>query len=330
MSFNKDNATKTYDEKTTDEERVPRFGLKAEQVDREDLLRRVREYNGGQSHPKGRIVGDRRPSGNELSKGNHAEKVTQDGPENNTVVESFQAAPNMTRYPYKCIGKVYSGWGQNLGTQQEGTGVLVGRNLMLTASHILPGNHANWWIRFVPAYNNGAKPFGESFVESYTWEWDSQLATNNASGNDNAICELFTPLGDKCGWMGSEWTEGTDWYYNAQRTSIGYPLDSFGGEVPVTWEVILSDVEDEGAGANKRLTSNGYASAGYVGAPLFAITEGYPVIAAVLSGNHNGRTIHAGGELMVALIKGGSLRWNSGVDFLPLSGVTGGTHAVIR
>jgi hypothetical protein len=76
-------------------------------------------------------------------------------------------------YPWCTIGRVRSGYMPNFDVAiHNGTGVLVGANLMLTASHLAPWAHGpeGWWMEFTPAFNaqhSVPVPFGRSFVDSY-------------------------------------------------------------------------------------------------------------------------------------------------------------------
>ena len=59
-------------------------------------------------------------------------------------------------YPWCTIGRVRSGYMPNFDVAiHNGTGVLVGANLMLTASHLAPWAHGpeGWWMEFTPAFN---------------------------------------------------------------------------------------------------------------------------------------------------------------------------------
>jgi hypothetical protein len=58
-------------------------------------------------------------------------------------------------------------------------------------------------MRFVPGYSEGAEPFGSSYVSDIRG-----YHTSGTEADDFVVCKLFTPLGDTCGWMGTEaWTD---------------------------------------------------------------------------------------------------------------------------
>jgi hypothetical protein len=69
------------------------------------------------------------------------------------------------QYLYNTIGKIFAGANLNFASPLwTGTGVLVGPDLLLTASHTVPWGQPGWWMRFVPAYEFGNEPYGSSYV----------------------------------------------------------------------------------------------------------------------------------------------------------------------
>jgi V8-like Glu-specific endopeptidase len=50
----------------------------------------------------------------------------------------------------------------------RGTGTLVGPNLLLTASHVVPWEGDPWWLKFVPGFRDDTEPFGSSFCSEFT------------------------------------------------------------------------------------------------------------------------------------------------------------------
>jgi hypothetical protein len=84
---------------------------------------------------------------------------------------------------------------------------MVGRNLIVTASHVAPWEGADWWMRFVPSYWGGisvpgsrfTQPFGGAFVEKFRGIRNK----DDVTGRDLVICRLNKPMGDLTGWMGS-------------------------------------------------------------------------------------------------------------------------------
>jgi len=111
-------------------------------------------------------------------------------PEKKVVVERLP-----TVIPLPTIGKIWAG-AKDVPTY-TGTGVLVGRDLLLTASHIVPWNKDGWWMRFAPSYSppvlsSTSEPFGDSFVsDARGW------GASGTAAWDMAICKLYTPLGNQ-------------------------------------------------------------------------------------------------------------------------------------
>lgn len=154
-------------------------------------------------------------------------------------------------WPWCAVGKVWfsrDGRDFNRGGKKAGSGVLVGRNLMLTVSHAAPWGRGpgDWWMEFVPAYTSDAvPPFGTSYVETFT----GVVNEDDVTGLDYVICKLYTPLGDRCGWMGSKWWSDEDPYYDGQWTSIGYPSSFMGGDRPaVEFNIGVRDIDNDGDG----------------------------------------------------------------------------------
>lgn len=108
-------------------------------------------------------------------------------------------------WPWCTIGRVFfSSQGNNFARNQSGSGVLVGQDLLLTASHLVPWGQPSggWWMEFVPAYNLGIEkdgkrePFGSSYVESVH---GVPNVDNSVDGLDCVICKLYTPWGTAAG-----------------------------------------------------------------------------------------------------------------------------------
>jgi len=107
-------------------------------------------------------------------------------------------------YPWRTIGNVFVGNGTNFANPTNGgSGVLVGRNLMLTASHVAPWGRGpgQWWMRFVPGFRAGGpdpEPHSSSFVECFYGTF-VDVKKPEAGGQDYVICKLYRPLGDALG-----------------------------------------------------------------------------------------------------------------------------------
>src|SRR5262249_53770373 len=70
-------------------------------------------------------------------------------------------------YPLQCIGRIFVYTDPaSFNWSWSGTGALVGRNTVLTASHLVPWSVDGPMIEFVPAYYNGFSTLGAN-VYSY-------------------------------------------------------------------------------------------------------------------------------------------------------------------
>jgi hypothetical protein len=239
---------------------------------------------------------------------------------NNTAL--FLRKLNLGRrdYPWCTIGKI-DAYDRNAKFLKSCTGTVVGRNLMLTASHCVPWNQGNgqWSMDFIPAYNGedttNPRPFGTVWITKCR----GVRNTDDVTGLDYVICQLTENIGDRVGYMGWHASSGDSFYYSHRWTSVGYPDDSFGGQVPMVEDNIgLDDVDDEGSDG-KELESYVFASHGWSGGPLFGILDGQPKVVGVVSGFETefsfwdffvkDHTVSAGGMHMASLIAYGRNNW---------------------
>jgi hypothetical protein len=211
---------------------------------------------------------------------------------------------DMSLYPSRCVGKIQCGPGTADGVLQfidkVGTGVLVGKNIVLTASHILPYNHGNGVVRFIPGFSNGSEPFGHFDTRSYTYLPAPSQIGGPPLGIDVGLVFLNQNPGDTLGWFGFQAFNSPD-AYRGSFWATGYAAEKFDGAQAFKWRVTIEDVklDVEGGGTDFELVASGYASAPFVGAPLWHQDENLlPFINGTISGNRDGRTVHAAGPLM--------------------------------
>jgi V8-like Glu-specific endopeptidase len=222
---------------------------------------------------------------------------------------------NPTSYPYSTIGKVFVGWNNNFNSVMwTGSGVLVGPNLLLTASHAAPWGQTGAWMRFVPAYTNGSEPLGSSYVS----HWYGIPNSDTVEGHDYVICSLYTEIGYQCGWMGSYWWGDAGNYENKSWFSVGYPANLYDAQEEIVETGIqITNVEFDSDGGAELMTNNDfYTSPGWSGGPLFQYLPGdlYPVVIGVMSGWESFTSgelddVNAGGRYMVTLIIYGEQTW---------------------
>ncbi|PGH04898.1 hypothetical protein AJ80_08447 [Polytolypa hystricis UAMH7299] len=229
---------------------------------------------------------------------------------------------NPMMYPWNAIGRVFfkrfrrdrGGWC---------TGSLVGRNLMLTASHCFPwGYGSSRWMRFVPGFHNDTEPYGSSYVSKCR----GVKNTFNVTGIDYIICHLCKPLGDFTGWLGTKWWADDTPYMNRSWHSSGYPIDALQGKGQMLLsDIKLTEVDNHGT-QGKELETHVFASPGWSGGPMWDYIDGNPKIVGVCSGGEkdcseqvggctglentgNYHDVSAGGKLMTDLVLYGMANW---------------------
>jgi V8-like Glu-specific endopeptidase len=217
----------------------------------------------------------------------------------------------LSGYPWSAIGKVIVNRpGEN---PKVGSGVLVGPRLMLTASHGMPWGTEDGSIRFVPNYLYGNNPaFGDAYVEA----WRGVVVhVDDVRGVDYVICRLDWRIGERTGWLGSEWHSDEDWYYDNWWISVGYPVASpSGGEAPsLEMPASVEDIDDDSDGLE--IETDHFTSPGWSGGPLWGWQGGEPRVIGVDSGKEKDfldptRAVFAGGQHMVNLVKYGWANWS--------------------
>ncbi|MET0994830.1 MAG: hypothetical protein ABWY20_12510 [Mycobacterium sp.] len=211
-------------------------------------------------------------------------------------------------FPFATIGKVFI---QRRGQQTKvGSGVLVGPRLLLMASHAMPWENDDSSVRFVPAYKDGNDPrFGHAYVDV----WRGVPNDDDVTGLDYVICKLNWRTGERTGWLGSWWSPRESFYYDREWLSVGYPSTFLGGqrqaiEVPVG----VRDIDNDGDGLE--IETHKFALGGWSGGPLWGGVEGQFRVVGIESGYEKDfldpeRTVFAGGEHMVNLVKYGWANW---------------------
>ena len=212
-------------------------------------------------------------------------------------------------YPWRTIGIVFGSNGM------QGSGVLVGPNLMLTAGHVAPWGSGPWSMEFVPAFRGAPgepnpRPFGSSFVETYR----GFNTAPEVSGKDYVICKLYNPLGNALGWLGRIWFDNEDEYYSRRYNSSGYP-GSFGTRPAVEFDMGIRDIDSDSPGIELEFATRPDLGPGWSGGPLWLpMPSGLPAVVGVLSGTEKDefdprRLVFAGGRAMVDLINFGLSNW---------------------
>jgi hypothetical protein len=213
-------------------------------------------------------------------------------------------------WPWRTIGKVQTGPATDFTSiTGTGTGVIVGPNLMLTASHVAPWNGG--WMRFIPAYRDGIGDprFGSSYVNRFR----GIRAQSSPNGYDYVICRLSTPIGNNTGWMGWQVWGSEEPYYDGTWFMNGYPGTFFGGErLAVEFPISIDDIDNDDPG--RELEFGFYPVGGWSGGPFWGYIGGDPRVIGVVSGwEYDGfdplRTVIAAGGKLAELIRYGWDNW---------------------
>jgi V8-like Glu-specific endopeptidase len=175
-----------------------------------------------------------------------------------------------TGWPHHCVGIITNSDGK------QGSGTLVGPNVVLTASHVCPWNSINsgqgWWMTFSPNATSGSMPFGQSNVADILWYRQvGESADSFESAEDYAVLHLYDRLGDALGWMGGQ-TYSEDWNDQNIWELIGYPSD-YGGNPAVETYQSIEDGDSPGvfgSGAGLDLETEASIVAGASGGPAWA------------------------------------------------------------
>jgi V8-like Glu-specific endopeptidase len=210
-------------------------------------------------------------------------------------------------WPWGLVGRIFNNEGAS------GTGALIGDRLVVTAGHMVPWSSESWWMRFVPAYFNGASLYGtgvESFVS------DVRGYNTGGTGYDWAILRLYEPLGLSLGSFGYN-SYSSDWNNQPLWSNIGYPGDIDNAEEPAFQKgFTINDIDSDSNGGEELETENCDLNHGNSGGPMFAWWNNGTdprIVAVVSSQETEDRSINdnvfASGDGFVNLCAWGRSNW---------------------
>jgi Trypsin len=218
-------------------------------------------------------------------------------------------------YPNQCIGRIFVG--SDGAFQESGTASLVGKNVIVTAGHMIPWGASSWMAKFVPAYYNGASTLGPN-VYSYCEQYRGYNPGDSGKAHDIAVLKLYDPLGEMLGFFGCQtyddnWNDGNYW------TMVGYPLAVANAEQPSFQSGISFHDDDEDGDAMELETDNNASTPGDSGGPYYHWwSDGFPYIVGVDSGGEEeyqapfttqDNNIAAGGAALTNLIAWANSNW---------------------
>lgn len=224
-------------------------------------------------------------------------------------------------YPWHCVGKllVWDDFSQPW-PSWSGSGVLIGGRVVLTAGHVAPWGSRNWAMQFIPAFYNGGSALGPG-VSSWVSDFRGYDTDNEVSAWDMAVLRLYTPLGDRYGYLGTKnynsgWEGGNYW------TLAGYPGAVAGGNRPSRqmWWPVLDDDSD---GSAEEVEYEADSSPGNSGGPVFGFWNDGPYAIATHSGGSRttipipflgnvtleDTNVGAGGGALNDLVRWGRVNW---------------------
>lgn len=202
-------------------------------------------------------------------------------------------------YPWRCAGRVLFWsppgffWDPPTGS---GTAALVGPNMVVTSSHMIPAGVSSFTAIFLPGLFDSKRSFDQF---SYVKTWRQYLPYDQ--GSDIAIMRLHSPIGEQLGWFGTKtyddsWEDGNYW------TRIGYaPIPEKGSSGTRPNRVLNFPIIDDDGSYGVELEYRSDASPGDSGGPVFAWWDGSPHIVGVHSGGESEFDLGAFGRFFVAL-----------------------------
>jgi len=224
-------------------------------------------------------------------------------------------------YPWACIGKlIITPDVSNPINTITGTASLVGRNVIVTAGHLVPwGAAANsWQAQFIPAYFHGHSTV-EPSVASFVTDARGWNPATKDNGHDMAVMRLADTLGDPLGYFGIQ-TYSDSWNNDSTWFLVGYPGAVAGAEEP-SWQQGISFHDDDEYGDAMELESqDAVSSEGDSGGPYWKWwSDWVPRIVAVDGGSEEEwffwptstewNTFAAGGKALLDLVNWARATW---------------------
>lgn len=188
-------------------------------------------------------------------------------------------------YPWQCIGRL-DVWDNpySFVPSSFGTGALVGPNIVLTASHMVPWAADPAMMQFTPAYFDGVSTVGLTVTSFVSGASAYDQGSPPAAAFDFAVLRLEDRLGDSLGYFGvKSYSDG--WNDHNYWTLVGYPGLVMGGQEP-SFQIGISfhdDDEDSNdfGDAMELETQNGESTGGDSGGPYFAFWDDGPYVVGV-------------------------------------------------
>lgn len=186
-------------------------------------------------------------------------------------------------YPWRCAGQLRI-WNRPGAffwdpPDSSGTAALVGPNMIVTSSHMIPEGLSRFTAIFLPGLFGTKRSFD---LFSYVRTWRQYLPYDQ--GSDIAIMRLHSPIGEQLGWFGTK-TYDDDWEDSNVWTRIGYgPIPAKGSDGTRPNRVLNFPIIDDDDSYGVELEYRSDAGPGDSGGPVFAWWDSIPHIVGVHSG----------------------------------------------
>lgn len=165
-------------------------------------------------------------------------------------MSSIEFVGDTTAFPYSTVVRIVATFSD--GYQQQGSGVVVGMNDVLTAAHLITRNgESATSVLVVPGYDDGARPLGTYNAErarmGFVMPDDGGLSRAEVAA-DYALLTVDdpTPIGEVTGWMGMQ-SNALSKSFTTTVNQAGYPAEYnaekmiyASGEQYVTYDNLLS------------------------------------------------------------------------------------------
>jgi len=190
---------------------------------------------------------------------------------------NFQTISNTSAYPYSALAYIISTFPD--GARVQGSGVLIGANDVLTASHMVysvDNGGAAVSVTVIPAYNSGIQPYGSfdgSYIHYHVLNNVGGLLDSKDITSDVAVVALSSPVGLRTGFF------GLDPNFSAgQAYAAGYPGVQNGNLT------VSSAYTTAGSILNWNIdTGLFYISPGSSGGPIYELVNTIPYVVGVVS-----------------------------------------------
>jgi V8-like Glu-specific endopeptidase len=210
-------------------------------------------------------------------------------------------------WPFTAVGRV--------DTPIEGcTGFLVGRRILVTASHCIDwkADGTTGWIRFAPGAYGTNEPYGAAWGTNVRFLMrllKGGKRTQKMRAHDFVLIRLDRAIGDSVGYLGAEVEYTTNYNNIPMFHHVGYPIDHPQGD----WPAVVHDCEvevnytyctyiDITGDCTYAFASYCDTVRGHSGGPLFFWKGTDPLVIGVASGESATFNWFGGGDAMTRMI----------------------------